>query len=147
MSSEQYTLKKLVWSDADFEQMGWHDACIHAVATLPENFELLFDIDYIIHWVVPTLLDQNYKFWVAPATLIFENVSNLEFNWESHSGEIVIQDLNRTDEQKTPNGAMTDWQWNLNIIEGDITFRATGYKQYFRRQPSLTPLQKLRSDE
>jgi hypothetical protein len=53
MAIQQYTIQKPVWTEADFEQMGWHDVHIHAVAFRPEIFELWLDIDYIFGWVDP----------------------------------------------------------------------------------------------
>ena len=48
-----YELEKAVWTDDDFSLMGWHDATVYAAATLPESFELVLDIDYILKWVDP----------------------------------------------------------------------------------------------
>lgn len=147
MESARYTLEKLVWSDTDFEQMGWHLAYVHGIAAIPENFELLFDIDYIVNWVNPVPPDSYFTFWIAPATLVFTNVGNVEFHLKSQSGEFSLQDLHRVDEQTTPNGKMTDWLWKLSGDDGSVSFRATGYKQYFRKQPFHTQFQKLRLDE
>ncbi len=41
-----YELEKWVWSQHDFDLMGWHDATVHAFALVPEQFELLLDIGY-----------------------------------------------------------------------------------------------------
>lgn len=147
MEATRYTLEKLVWSDADFEQMGWSETSVHAIAAIPENFELLFDIDYIIQWVYPVPPDKYFTFWVAPATLVFSNVWNVKSHLESESGEFSLQNLDRLDEQTTPNGKMTDWLWKLSGDGGSMSFRATSYKQYFRKQPVLTQFQKLRFDE
>lgn len=40
-----YTLEKTLWTDQDFDDMGWHDSRIHSIATIPEKFEVMFDID------------------------------------------------------------------------------------------------------
>jgi hypothetical protein len=74
-------LSKSFWSDADFEQMGWHDATIHGLyiqqtdAVLPR---LLLDLDYIVRWVQPLPPEKHFNFWVSPATLVFEDVWDLE---------------------------------------------------------------------
>ena len=64
--AEEYELDKWIWTEADFEQMGWHDARIHAIAFLTETFEFALDIDYILQWVEPAEGETYYKFWVAP---------------------------------------------------------------------------------
>jgi hypothetical protein len=79
-------IEKPVWTEADFEQMGWHDVHVHAVAFRPQIFELWLDMDYIFRWVDPHDGETHYSFWVAPATLVFENVYDLKFDIESHDG-------------------------------------------------------------
>src|SRR5438876_153627 len=109
MEPKPYLLEKLIWSDADFEQMGWHDVYIYAFGALAETFELVFDIDYILDCVLPTLPDQHYRFWIAPATLVFENVHDIKFRVSSQGGYLILDDLQRSNEQLTPSGTMTDW--------------------------------------
>jgi hypothetical protein len=51
-------LTKSIWSDADFDVMGWHDVTIHGLCVQPgasDNLlpRLLLDIDYIVRWVHP----------------------------------------------------------------------------------------------
>lgn len=43
------------------------------------RFKLLFDIDYIFKWVGPEE-DGYYRFWISPATLIFENVYDVNID-------------------------------------------------------------------
>src|SRR3712207_2867226 len=78
MGHVPFTLDKWIWSDADFDQMGWHATWVHAFAAIPETYEVIFDIDYILRWMPPVPPKDNYAFWVAPATLVFENVWNVE---------------------------------------------------------------------
>ena len=75
-------LEKWTWTEEDFERMGWHDAQVHAFAFLPESWELLLDLDYILKWVAPSEGESHYSFWSAPATLIFENVADLKIELE-----------------------------------------------------------------
>lgn len=143
MNPEVFPLTKWVWTDADFAEMGWHDATVHAVASIPETFELLFDIDYILQWRAPAPSEENFTFWIAPATLIFEHVAEIDFQLQSSNGEFSIQDIHRLDERVTPNRKMTSWLWVIEGNEGSIRFRAGGYKQYFRTQPILVSSQRL----
>src|SRR5260221_10243754 len=77
---ETYELEKWIWTEQDFEEMGWHDCHIYAVAFLPETFEFVLDLDYICKWVNPKPPAENFSFWVSPATLVFENVHDLELD-------------------------------------------------------------------
>jgi len=145
MTTQPYTLEKPVWTEADFEQMGWHDVHIHAVAFRPEFFELWFDIDYILSWVDPHGDDKYYSFWLAPATLAFENIYDLRFDIESHDGDISFQGIERSD-PRAPRNAVekrTEWHWLLDLNEGQITFRSVGFSQFTRRPPIFVRSQRL----
>jgi hypothetical protein len=143
--SEQYVLEKWLWTEADFERMGWHDSRIHAVAFLSEPLELAFDIDYILQWVQPSE-DQYYRFWVAPATLVFQNVYELKLELEPFEA-VDIADIHRDDLRKPRNaefiGRDAGWRWRIETHDGDITFRAAGYEQHFRRAPIFGRFQSL----
>lgn len=149
MTVRSYKLDKWLWTEADFEQMGWHDANVHAVASLPDAFEFVLDIDYIFEWIHPLPEETYFKFWVAPATLVFENVSELRIDLEPHSG-IELQDIQRAESRKPRNADHinhdTEWHWMLDTIAGEISFRSVGYKQYIRRAPILTKHQALEMD-
>ena len=110
--SETYNLEKWVWTEADFEYMGWHDSQIHAIAFSPDTFELLVDIDYILEWLQPTPQDQSFWLWVVPATLVFENVHNSEFNIDPSRG-LRILDISRQESARPPNadyiGRFEEW--------------------------------------
>src|SRR5262245_6966863 len=133
-----YKIEKWVWSEADYEQMGWHDARIHAIAFLGESFELMLDIDYILKWIEPGPTETYYRFWIAPATLVFQNVHDLRVDLEPFMG-VEIQDLNREHPQKPENaedaGRDTEWRWTIETHEGEISLSSSGYTQYLRREP------------
>jgi hypothetical protein len=69
-------LEKLIWTEADYDIMGWHDATVWALALGWESHEFSLDIDYI-KWVQPDADDPDFRFWVAPATLVFHNTYQL----------------------------------------------------------------------
>ncbi len=144
--AEKYALEKWIWTESDFEQMGWHDARIHAIAFLPDSFEFVLDIDYILQWVRPAENETYYKFWVAPATLIFDNVHALRIDLEPFAG-VEIQDIHRADPRKPKNAEYidrdTEWRWVIEAQEGEISLRAVGYKQYFRGEPVFVSGQSL----
>ena len=145
MTTQQHKIEKPVWTEADFEQMGWHDVHVHAVAFRPETFELWLDIDYIFSWVDPQGSETHYSFWVAPATLVFENVYNLKFDIESPDGDMSLQGIERS-AASTPRNAVTkhtEWRWQLDFNEGQMTLRSVGYSQFTRRPPVLVRAQQL----
>jgi hypothetical protein len=149
-------VEKWLWTDADFERMGWHDVHLHGVAINERvertekselhlhSSELMLDIDYILKWVKPETTGESYKFWLAPSTLVFDGPYELEIksighiNWEI--SEIVRE---RT---HYPTGTAGDcWKWEIHGPE--MTFLARGYKQYIKREPTLSWFQSLTYEE
>ena len=137
-------LGKVTWTEADFEQMGWHDARVVAFAVRPETYEVEFDLDYIVEWVDPSERGGNYSFWSAPATLVFENVRKLVLHMEPDPPEFEIIGIERDEPSHelplgtTPWGSTIrgpEWRWQFDLGRGTLSFRSTGYQQYFRRPP------------
>lgn len=65
------------------------------MAFLPEDFKLVFDTDYIFEWIRPKPGETHFKFWVAQATLVFENVYDVEFDADSYNGKLEIDSISR----------------------------------------------------
>jgi hypothetical protein len=140
---DSYTLEKGIWTQDDFEHMGWHDSTIHAMAFVLNEWDLGFDIDYLLQWIHPTPPETSFSFWIAPATLVFHNVSEVKCDFFGPCAtSLTLQAIKRSDEQQTPSG-MSKWLWTLDGNEGTIHFFATGYTQYFRRSPSFQTSQEL----
>lgn len=144
-----YQLEKWVWTDADYEQMGWHDCRIRAFAFLGDELQLMLDIDYIFEWV--QLPDSVYfQFWVAPATLIFENVYDIEIDIHTDD-ELEIADLLREDPLRPRNADYVqreqEWKWIFDCQRGEISLRSIGYAQYIRSAPRLVARQYLTLNE
>jgi hypothetical protein len=134
---ETYLPEKLIWSNEDFESMGWHDATIWSLVANPEAFELLVDIDYIFNWVHPAKGETYFKFWVAPVTMVFENASDVCIHIDSQQGCIEVADLTRELIGPSPNGKFTQYRFAFDCREGQIELQATGFKLYVRRPPTL----------
>ena len=143
--SQQYEIEKWVWTEADFDQMGWHDVQVYAVAFLPNTFELMLDIDYILEWIHPAPNETYFKFWVAPATLVFGNVYEVEMGLDEPDFELDAIERKEPREPKNAQhiGRDTEWLWSLEAHRGGMSFRSVGYKQYIRRSPVLSQLQTL----
>jgi len=145
---DPYVLKDSILTDKDFEKMDWHDVQIHAIAManeFPRLVELLLDLDYIIQWVDPRPPEEYHNFWLAPATLVFENVSELNIRLQTEQLECQIDEMKR-DARMTPSGVLI-WQWTLSLHQGELSFWSTGYKQYFRQRPIFHKKQHLSLDE
>jgi hypothetical protein len=131
-------LTKSLWSDADFEVMGWHDVTIHALCVQPGASDdslprLLLDIDYIVRWIHPVAPETHFSFWIAPSTLAFEDVWDVEgdLGFRGMALSLDIDHLRRS----TPEDGRGGPQWHLEGHNFDLTFRATGFRQYLRQAP------------
>ena len=146
---ERYNLEKWIWSDEDFEKMGWHDCKIHAVAFDEFNYKLLLDIDYIFKWAGPEE-DGYYRFWISPATLIFENVYDLDLDLGCRLG-MIIENLERINPSKPKNSDYIrkdiEWKWIFQTANGQISFKSVGYNQYIRKAPIYKKNQEIQYEE
>jgi hypothetical protein len=126
-----YQLEKRIWTDTDFDNMGWHDSNIYKIR-LTEDLEM--DIDYILQWNKPDLEGLPFTFWVAPATLVFKKVKDFRFEFDTVSeNSFEIEDIVRENEN----------YWTIITRRGDIQFTSEGYEQFIRQEPSFQFGQKI----
>lgn len=136
---EKYELEKWVWTENDFEQMGWHDATIYGVR-LNQNLEI--DLDYIFQWNQPEVKGFQFTFWVGPCTLVFESPTELSFELTQSFDDkwLEIQDIEMTvvDNER---------HWIIITQQGDMSFKSDSFKQIVRELPSLQLGQAIPYDE
>ncbi|MDJ1466761.1 hypothetical protein QNI19_36295 [Cytophagaceae bacterium DM2B3-1] len=121
-----YKLEKYIWTDKDYEQMGWHDSTLYKIR-VTQDLEL--DIDYILKWNPPDLDGLSFTFWVAPATLVFKNITILYLELDvALSDHIEIEDIERIE---TSDGI----EWTIMTRQGELTFLSVGYEQFIRQEP------------
>jgi hypothetical protein len=150
-ASKNYRPEKWIWTDSDFEQMGWHDVCLHGMSTVqepphefPERLELLLDIDYKFEWVHQGE-DKPFKFWMAPATLVFRDVFELSIQIRASQPDIEIDEIAR--EGRTTAAGHKSWEWTIDLHQGKIGFWSTGFHQYIRKVPVLSESSYFTKDE
>lgn len=108
---------KSLWSDADFDEMGWHDGTIHGLCVQPGAPDgslpprLLLDIDYIVRRVHPVAPQTHFSFWTAPSTLVFDDVWDFEgdLDFKGMGSSLQIDHLRRS----TPEDSRRGPQWHL----------------------------------
>jgi hypothetical protein len=74
-----------VWTDADFDQMSWHDCAVHALAVEPARpapGQLLVDLDYIVEWLCPTPSANSFSFLIDEAWDLSGTTNLREFSFE-----------------------------------------------------------------
>ena len=122
----KYELEKRVWTDADFEQMGWHDCLIYKMRV---SGDLVLDIDYILQWNQPDVEGLPFTFWIAPATLVFKQVKNLVMEIDTTFMEAYeVEDIEK---RVTDTGI----SWTIITHRGYIEFTSEGYEQFIRQEP------------
>jgi hypothetical protein len=146
MDQKKFAVEKWIWTDVDFEKMGWHDCRLHGIARYEKvdrdeeegseghfsEVELLLDIDYILQWDRSDA--KAWKFWVAPSTLVFENVVDFQMRWTGVELDWEMDEIVR-EKSQYPSGRDC-WRWEIPAT--GLDFLAGGYKQYIRRGPVLT---------
>ena len=132
----------------------WHDNLIYGLQFNigdPEKqewqSELIFDIDFIVEWLCEP--SGEYRFRVAPATLVFHEVGDLSLAIDhGDSGgrngltEWAINSVTR-DRLDRPFGY---WRWTIGLSMppgGTIAFCASGFTQTLRSEPTLSLEQRL----
>jgi hypothetical protein len=140
---EIFELEKPFWDDGDFSKMGWHDVTIWSMLANSDDFEFLIDLDYIFEWVMPKEGETYLKFWVAPATMVFENAHDVNIDITSSQGTIQIADLRREPFLKILNDKFTEHTYHFECQEGEISLVATGFKMVVRRNPELLQRQRF----
>ena len=150
---ETFEVDKPIWTQYDYEQMGWHDCSIYGLTFLPIDevgtTHLVFDIDYIFKWVNPVHPKPNFSFWVAPCTLLFKDTFALTINIDRRGGTtdmLEVADLYLVDkvEQETNKWI---YEWTIDLQEGHINFKSSGFDQIVRQRPIFTDGQVLTLDE
>lgn len=147
---KKYAVDKTLWTTADFEKMGWHDSIIYGLSLISDfeskESELMLDIDYIFQWNNPEPPNTHYTFWIAPCTLVFKNVLNIQFGIETSSmlsPEMEIADIIRLEEVDRSDAFPRAAKWQVELQNGDLFFEADGYEQYVRRFPIHSEGQQL----
>ena len=147
---------KPIWTDDDYELMGWHDCPIRGVAFLDDSdygagqfdSKLAFDIDYIFKWgLVETEKEPSYSFYISPCTLVFEQAYDVTLNGSTVGYTPVFPQINcltikLNEESLKRNYRCYDVCIELHNSE-PITFQSTGFKQYVRKPPLLVESQCL----
>lgn len=135
------------WTIKDFEKMNWHDCAIYGFS-LNEKYEFLLDIDYIFSWIEPDNENDNYRFEIAPCTLVFENVTDLSINLDINEPfKIEIENILCQNPRQPKNyeyiGCNTEYQWIIETQQGQISMYSIGFKLFIRQKTSIQERQML----
>lgn len=148
----EYILDKAIWTERDFDQMGWHDAQIHGMCFQEKEGnwtgDLAFDIDYIFKWVNPAEFEKYFTFWIAPCTLIFHDVIGLKINIDTADYSLEPIDIADIKMEVIKNGDLYEYNFEVELHIGQIAFKSyKGYTQTVRMLPKRVEQQILLPSE
>jgi hypothetical protein len=142
----QMTENIRVYTTKDFDALNWHDCKIYGLAFDDVSFKFYIDIDLIIEWINPIGKDGGYKFKIAPATLVFENVWNLVFDIDTNL-TLSIDDVSMQNPHLPKNKdyipEIMEYDWVISLLQGEISFKSIGYEIYIRKSPEIRQEQTL----
>jgi hypothetical protein len=143
-------MDKTTWTEADFENLGWHDNHVHGLSIQDGEYagKLVLDLDYICEWLCGT--DRRCSFMLAPADLVFRDVTELRINIEYKSiavAPISIGEIRREIIVRTERYTECRWQILFNFPQGEISFQSPGFAQVLRALPIHKKQQFLTEDE
>lgn len=129
------------WTDADFDELSWHDCLIHAIRLEQDGEyqnDLILDLDFVMEWI-PKGDDEPINFRVAPAILRFEAVRDLRY-------QILLDYKQSMELDWIERGPSRDerWDhpfWTLHLhgypqrSPNEICFHATGFRQKLSASP------------
>ena len=147
------------YTDADFDQLSWHDCHLYGFDLRTGDpgandwtSDLVLDIDFIVEWICA--VGGGAQFRVAPATLVFHDVTDLRIHLDSgdsgfravlNPASIDRIDRDRVVEQKVCLGRPY-YRWAIRFNwphGGEVVFGAVGFTQTLRAEPILSKSQHL----
>jgi len=145
------TLQSTEWTDADFDQLSWHDNHIHGFTIIEGQHgagELILDIDYIVEWIKG---EERIEFVISPADLVFHNVTGLRIDLDYDAisaaiGPLSIDGIHRSYEVRERYTAQV-WALEVNFPAGRIQFEASGFTQRLRGPAKRSVQQVLTKEE
>ena len=127
------------WDESDFPDLGWSNSRFYGFNFPGRQHTLHLSIDYALDGPLTTKSSTHRtNIWtLIPVDLYFYNVSNFEFRLSmGKQSEVYIQGIYRTNERKTPNGKLVQWDYELDLYEaGSLEFAATGFEQRAASDP------------
>lgn len=151
--TETFQLEKSIWTQDDFEKMGWHDANVYGFIIEKNEAiwtaDFLLDIDYIFKWVHPVEPAKTFTFWIAPCTLIFKEVFDLQINIQTNGNFLElfeIADLHLKSKTQQEENKFV-YEWEIELQEGNILLKSSGFEQIVRQEPKHVQGQTLNVTE
>ena len=141
-----------IWTDAQFDEMSWHDNHVHGlriVETGDGEGDLILDVDHIIEWIKSE--GTGFQFRILPVTLTFHGVMFLRLSLDYATptaafGPFMIHDIEHRAEQRAVHVAQL-WKILVSWPKGEVTFEGRGFTQRALGEPLLSSGQCLSPEQ
>jgi hypothetical protein len=143
--------------DEQFDSFNWHDNAIHGfrIAEGPDGCsgQLTLDIDFIVQWLPPTGDEIAFAFVLAPADLIFHEVTDLALSIDYASCSAALQPMMIHEirrEVLTYSNGHPSFSWHIDINwprNSYISFNSPLMSQALRGQSVSSGAQYLTPSE
>ena len=149
----------MLWTNADFETMSWHDCHIWGIDLRAGNADdgdwtsdLALDIDYIVEWLCAP--DKKMQFRVARADFVFHGITDLRIDvaWQPTGFQVSLHPISIGQIERQPVENQKVFldrpYYRFRIASnwppgGEIVFGAAGFTQTLRSKPELIDDQRL----
>jgi hypothetical protein len=120
------------WDESQFDQMSWHDNHVHGLRVRAGDDlggQLELDIDYILEWLSSGDAASGFRFRIAPATLTFRKVYDLqiEIDYRTVGAVLVPFSIAEVERLPEPGTDLSRWTIRLNWPHGQLSFAAAGF--------------------
>lgn len=129
------------WTQADYDQLGWHGCRIYSISFVDERFKIAIDIDYIFE---TETRGSDSEFLVAPALMEFSDVSDLKIRIDSESvmgATILEMTLRRAG--LSPNGKVEMYKADISMDIGTVKFATSGFEMLLKGDVVRSPHQDI----
>lgn len=143
MIDPNYTPEKLIFTDADLENLCFHDCRIFAMT--PEGDDLVMDIDYMFEWIEPEEGETGFTHPISPCTLHFKNVEDMGMFFEGTYPDVsfIMQDCYEEENAFSPE----QHTYKIECLGGNFILRCDGFEMIVRKQPMFVKNQCLSMDQ
>ena len=145
-------MKSQIWTDAQFEEMSWHDNHVHGLRVIETGNgegDLVLDVDHIVEWL--NCEGAGFNFRIVPVTLTFHGVMfpRISLDYAASTvafGPFMIHSIERRIEQRTHYVAQL-WKILISSPRGGIEFEGRGFTQQAHGKPILSSGQCLTPEQ
>ncbi len=148
----------MTYTEADFEQLSWHDCHLWGMALRAGNAndlvsQFVLDIDFIVDRIGGEK-GKPARVRVAPASLVFDEVTDLriQVDWGATGFPVAISpaSISAIERERVPDRivypARPYYRWQIRFgwpPGAEIVFQSVGFTQTLRAEPIISDAQYL----